>query len=132
MNQPMQYPPPDSSTMLQQSVPLQQPAHLICPCCQGANIFVSPQPVQRPLGVANALIIVPLILIPIFGWIVLFVFVFSNRTVVVRNATCQQCGYTWSLDPRPRPNPVGLILWAIIGVSIVALLLQGVVIGSLS
>ncbi|MCL1797062.1 MAG: hypothetical protein FWG24_01880 [Eggerthellaceae bacterium] len=116
---------PNVETMSPNNFGMPYPPKIVCPQCNSPYVSIVPMIVQRPLGVANALIVVPLIFIPILGWVVLFLVIFANRSVSIRQSVCQHCGTAVYLDPAPKPNPIGKILWlAFLGFALMAMIVS--------
>ena len=99
------------------------PPALMCENCGTASVRVDLISVQRPFGVANALVVGPLVALPVLGWIVLFAVILGNRTVTRRQMICQRCAWSKYIDPPPKPNPAGLIIWIYFGVMLIGWLI---------
>lgn len=66
---------------------------MICNRCSSQNVIVTPVAEQRPRGCLLTLFYIFLLLIPVIGWIALFMLIRGRRSRTVTYAVCQTCGH---------------------------------------
>ncbi len=65
---------------------------MVCSRCGSQNVMVTAVAEQRPRGCLLTLFYIFLLLIPIIGWIALFMLIRGRRSHTVSYAVCQTCG----------------------------------------
>ncbi len=65
---------------------------MVCSRCGSPNVLVTPVSEQRPRGCLLTLFYIFLLLIPIIGWVALFMLIRGRRSRTVTYAVCQSCG----------------------------------------
>ena len=71
-------------------------AGLVCPRCGKLYPLVQTLTEKKRMNPMTALLYIILLLLPVIGWIVLFIsLVKRSKTVLVPYATCQGCGHSW-------------------------------------
>ncbi len=65
---------------------------MVCRRCGSSNVFVTAVAEQRPRGCLLTLLYIFLLLIPVVGWVALFMLIRGRRSRTVTFAICQSCG----------------------------------------
>ncbi len=66
---------------------------MICRRCSSQNVIVTAVAEQCPRGCLLTLFYIFLLLIPVIGWIALFMLIRGRRSRTVTYAVCQTCGH---------------------------------------
>jgi len=69
--------------------------NITCPKCKTGDPLL--QTMRKNRSCLTYFIYLVLILIPVFGWIVLFIFLVTGNKPFTA-ATCQKCGHSWNID----------------------------------
>jgi hypothetical protein len=65
---------------------------MICTRCNSQHVIVTAVAEQRPRGCLLTLFYIFLLLIPVIGWIALFMLIRGRSSRTVTYAVCQTCG----------------------------------------
>jgi len=72
---------------------------IICPRCNSSNPIIQTVSEDKPWSCIGALFFIFLLLLPIIGWIVLFIRLVARKdTRTVTYATCQNCAHRWEIN----------------------------------
>lgn len=68
-----------------------------CKRCGSAAVQVQAVPVTKRRGCLTTLFYILLLLLPVVGWIALFLLIRGQKTKIKSMAVCQSCGRKWAL-----------------------------------